>query len=510
VDGRRIKSEQLWLAVRLPHLPLDVLGVKTRTTPIVVSEKRRVDLVICLNEPAASAGVSFGMDCTKAQILGDCEVIQRDRARESRALTELADGLYRFSPYIEIYECDPIAQAGVVLEVSTCLVLFDGLLNLMGQMRQFLSTMEYSFELGIGHSAQAAWLLSWTDQTIKGGESRADFIEQLKPISLNLLHEHPDAVTMLVKTGFATLGDVARQIEGRAITGLKKRLSREFINYICDVFGIDQALQQKSLFQKPVTHYQPQEIYREEIEFEYPVANSELLHVPIETALQNLSSHMSRRQLECQEVTWVFLGIHDRAERIIVRCDAGQSDWRLLYDLTLIQLDSRTLTFEVDRLVLECAETTRLQDRRQTLNFTGSRAASQHQQDLEIALAKLKARLGDNAVFKMSYCDHHLPEAMAAAVPIAAGCNQALPDELATAVRPVWLFAQPYKAETRERGIYWRGYFELLVGPERIHGDWWEKPCARDYYLAQRDDAARFWVFQDIQDGNWYVQGEFA
>ncbi|MCR6651403.1 MAG: hypothetical protein NVV73_07875 [Cellvibrionaceae bacterium] len=110
----------------------------------------------------------------------------------------------------------------------------------------------------------------------------------------------------------------------------------------------------------------------------------------------------------------------------------------------------------------------------------------------------------------MSYCDHHVPESMAEAVAVNEACNQALPSELATALRPVWLFAQPYKAEKRERGLYWRGYFELLLGPERIHDDWWQFPRARDYYLARRDDAARFWVFQDVSDGAWYVHGEFA
>lgn len=511
MDGYlRPKREQLWLAVRLPHLPLDVLGVHGDDTPIVVAEKRRVEVVVCVNDAAAAAGVTFGMDCTKAQILSDCSVLQRKQPQERHALKDIADGLYRFSPYIQIHDCEPVAQAAVLLEVSTCLTLFGGLLNLIEAIRQFLNATHYRFALGAGHSPQAAWLLSWTHQEITGHDIRADFIEQLKPLPLNLLHDYPDAVAMLEKTGFTTLGDVATQIEGRTITGLKKRLSREFIGHLCDVFGIDQALQQKSLFQKPVTQYHPQEVYRDEIEFEYPVATTELLHIPIETALQNLSDHLRQRQLECQEVVWIFYDIHNRTERVAVRCDVGQSDWRLLYDLTLIQLDNRALSFEVDRMVLECPQTTRTQDRRQTLNFSGLRAQSKHQQDLEVALAKVKAQLGDDAVFKMIYCDHHVPEAMAEAVPVNASCTKDLAPELATAVRPGWLFAQPYKAEMRKRGIYWRGYFELLIGPERIHNDWWESPRARDYYLAQRDDSARFWLFQDLRDGQWYVHGEFA
>ena len=502
--------EQLWLAVRLNLFPLDVLGAGASSAPVVVQEKRRTEVVVCANHSAVEAGVSPGLDCTTAQLLSDCEVLQRDRHLERQKLIALADSLYRFSPYIETTECEPIAQAGIQLEVSSCLSLFGGLIPLTDQIRQLLSTTGYNFAFGVGHSAQAAWLLSWTNQAWTGSETRNDFLEQLRPLPLTLIHEHADAVSMLEKMGFVILGDVANQIQGRTITGLKKRLSREFIDYVCDVFGIDQAMQQKSLFQKPVTQHHPKEMYRDEMEFEYPVARSSLLHTPIEIVLQSLSHYLSKRQHECQQIVWTLSDIHRRTERFVVRCDSGQSDWRLFYDLTLIQLENRELTFEVDRLVLECPETSRIQDRRQTLNFSNQRAKTQNQQDLEIALAKLRAGLGDQCVYKLSYRDNHVPEAMAEAIPVNERSNQDLPSALATAVRPIWLFAQPYKAEKRERGVYWRGYFELLVGPERIHDNWWETPRARDYYLAQRDDFARFWVFQDIYDGSWYVHGEFA
>ncbi|HEY4974508.1 MAG TPA: hypothetical protein VII41_12925, partial [Steroidobacteraceae bacterium] len=49
---------------------------------------------------------------------------------------------------------------------------------------------------------------------------------------------------------------------------------------------------------------------------------------------------------------------------------------------------------------------------------------------------------------------------------------------------------------------------ELLSGPERIESGWWDGGDAtRDYYVARAEDGARLWVFQDLAEGAWYLQG---
>ena len=48
----------------------------------------------------------------------------------------------------------------------------------------------------------------------------------------------------------------------------------------------------------------------------------------------------------------------------------------------------------------------------------------------------------------------------------------------------------------------------LLSGPERIESGWWDGGDAtRDYYVAGTEDGARLWVFQDLAEGGWYLQG---
>jgi protein ImuB len=51
---------------------------------------------------------------------------------------------------------------------------------------------------------------------------------------------------------------------------------------------------------------------------------------------------------------------------------------------------------------------------------------------------------------------------------------------------------------------------ELLIGPERLTGDWWSpEPFTRDYYRLQLEGVGQLWVFRDGRDGAFYAQGVF-
>jgi len=47
-------------------------------------------------------------------------------------------------------------------------------------------------------------------------------------------------------------------------------------------------------------------------------------------------------------------------------------------------------------------------------------------------------------------------------------------------------------------------------GPERIETAWWRKsPVRRDYYRVEVVTGHRFWLFQRLTDGRWFLQGAF-
>ncbi|MFN8571558.1 MAG: hypothetical protein U0132_05825 [Gemmatimonadaceae bacterium] len=65
----------------------------------------------------------------------------------------------------------------------------------------------------------------------------------------------------------------------------------------------------------------------------------------------------------------------------------------------------------------------------------------------------------------------------------------------------------------RPRALWWRGRHvrvRYAIGPERLAGDWWKDPYARDYWRCEQEDPlAHLLVFRERRTPNdqWYVQG---
>jgi protein ImuB len=507
------KNSRLWLAIRCTDLSLSALKFSASefadafARPAVVIEKKSV---VFANTLAEQAGVCLGMDTTTAQLLSDCHVFERDKTCEQKALHKLAEQLYQLTPHIEQY-CSPFtAESGLLLEVSSCLMLFSGLQSLTDAITHSLQQTDHAFVFGLAHSAKAAWLLSFADYAITGNETRDVFIERLNQLPINLLIDYPSAMDSLAKTGFRCFGDIAEQILHKSLSSFKKRFGREFIELLCDIYDIDQHFQQNSLFQKPRGTYTPDEWFEQEIQFEYPVLLVDQLKPAIEWLLQQLCEYLRKRQQQAQYIEWVIADIYRRKELLQVNSDEPQSHWQLLYDLSLIQFENKELPFEVDTIRLICRNTQELQNRNQLLDYNQSRKRKTSVQDFAVTIAKLKARLGDAAVYKLSYQDNRVPELTNKKIALSEKSNQELPDIHHPALRPTWLLPKPELIEERNNRLFWHGYLSLVNGPERIIGNWWDEPVARDYYLARRQDHAHLWIFLNLYDKKWYAQGVFS
>lgn len=501
-------SSRLWLAIRFSDLPLTALKLDDSTEkPIVVTQKKQV---IFANASAEKAGAQVDMDVTTAQVLSSCEVVERNETKEQQALYEVSELFYHFSPYIDRYRSEELAQSGLLLEVSSCLRLFGGIKALSEKIFECLAQTPYGFEYGLAHSAKAAWYLSFADYEIVGDETKSLFIERLNKLSIDLLFDYPKAVEALSKTGFKTFGDLAKQIDGKSISSFKKRLGAAFTDVLCEIYDIDQNFQQSSLFEKPREIYRPAEWFEEEIQFEYPVTIVEQLEPAIESLLQQLTTYLRKRQQQCQYIEWFISDIYRKRESVKVNSDEPQSHWQLLYDLSLIQFDNKELPFEVDTIKLVCHHVMPLQHKSNVLDFDQSRRRKTSVQDFTIVIAKLKARLGESAIYKLNYRDSRVPELSSVMIALAEKCNQELPDIHQKALRPTWLLKEPALIELRSDRLYWHGYLSTVVGPERIIGDWWQKPVARDYFLARRHDNQPLWIYFDLYEKQWYVHGVFA
>jgi protein ImuB len=76
--------------------------------------------------------------------------------------------------------------------------------------------------------------------------------------------------------------------------------------------------------------------------------------------------------------------------------------------------------------------------------------------------------------------------------------------------RPVWLLNEPVLLSADLQQLRQGGVI-LEQGPERIESGWWDgKGVARDYYIARQMHGAKWWVFQERQTKGWYLHGVFA
>lgn len=498
-------KSRLWLALRLPDLPLVSFPVHPEEQAICVLEKQRV---IYANTAALGAGVDIGMDATTARLLSDCITYPRDIQREQEYLEQLAAHLYAFTPYVHIRRSDAVPDSGLLLEISRCLKLFGGLKNIFEKIAAAMIDIPTAY--GLAHTEEGAWLLSYDKHPISGDENSTDFIAQLNHVPVARLADWPAEVETLMRTGFNTLEDISRQIETQSISGIKKRLGQDFAEFITRLFGIEQNFQQAALFEKPVQTYQPKEFFFDTMQFDYPITQIEQLHSPLETMLQQLGDFLRKRKLACQKIEWRLFDIYQNSHLLSVHCAAPQNTWKLFYDLTLIQLESQQLPFAVDAIELTCQHLQKWQEHNQSMDFSGRRGKNRSGNDLDLLEGKLKARLGEQAIFKISYKDSHIPEQTCEKLSAFTPANQQLPEIHQHSLRPTWLFETPFPVNYQQQTLFWRGKLQLLSGPERVEGYWWAAPKARDYYMAAREDGLRVWAYKDLAEGGWFVQGVFA
>lgn len=502
---KRLRTPRLWLALRPLQLPLHVLAPHPQERALCVLEKQKV---VCVNDAAAQAGITPGMDATKARLLCDCQTLAREPQLEQQLLDQMAERLYAFTPYIEFHQAKNQPEAGLLLEISRCLNLFSGVISLSEKI--FAAVADIPFAFGLAHSAPAAWLLSYQQNTITGEENKNLFLQRLNAIAIHLLHDFPGVMDALHKTGFTSLGDLALQIEKQSITSIKKRFGEDFASYLGAVFDIDQGLQQNALFDQPLNVYQPQEFFFDALQFDYPVDQIDQLRLPLEMMLQKLTAYLCKRQLACQHIEWRLFDIGQNSEAIKIHCDKSQTQWQLLHQLTLIHLEHHQLPFAVDAIELTCRNPQKRQHQNHKLDFHGDSGKADSHHQLALIEAKLNARLGAQAIFKISYNDSHIPECSNKKIPSSATPDQKLPACLNHNPRPSWLFDAPIPIGEHPKTLRWRGGLQLLTTPERLQSHWWDTPFARDYYVAQREDGLRLWVYKDLGLNEWFLQGVFA
>jgi protein ImuB len=196
-------------------------------------------------------------------------------------------------------------------------------------------------------------------------------------------------------------------------------------------------------------------------------------------------------------------------------------------DLVRLRMARLRLPREIAGIAVEVVAAAPALCRQRTL-FSG--AVETAAAEVGMLLDRLAGRLGPKAVFEPQVVRDAQPEHAWMAMPPAGGAARAAAPAGRLGVpaerRPIWLLPRPVRLDavavvpdTGDAGrppARFRHCGEvhdvaMAHGPERIETAWWRGPIVRrDYYVVETHAGGRFWIFQRLKDGGWFLHGVFA
>lgn len=430
----------------------------------------------------------MGRDSALALVPG-LIVCERECEREDAALKEIACWAGQFTPAVSL---DP--PACVLLEVQASLRLFGGAEALAGRIRSQCRELGFHAELaGAPTPLAARWLARAGDHALIPERTGLD--EAIDRLPLDVL-DCPDGVLELLwSIGALTLGDCRRLPR----QGLARRGALAMIEQIDRALG--RLPDPRPGFVAPATH-------AARLELTVPQAQAESLIFAAGRLVTGLAAWLTARHAGVERFTLRLEHEHAEPAALTMTLGTPSRDASRLMALVREHLARLDLLEPVCALVLQAQDIEPLAGTSRPLF---ARHGGEGEQ-VAMLLERLRARLGDEAVYRMESTADHRPEyASRAAAP---GCAPG-PDIRSGSPRPLWLLAQPRRLVSRESRPWLEAPLRLLAGPERIESGWWdESPAAevrRDYFIAAGAADELLWVYRELATPQaWYLHGIFA
>jgi len=293
--------------------------------------------------------------------------------------------------------------------------------------------------------------------------------------------------------GVTRLGELMRLPR----SGLARRLSSAM------VLDLDIALGKQPA---PRRAFVRRERFKERCDFETEIEHVAYLEKALEPLIERCARFLRLRQAGIQALQLKLKHREGPATRVQIGLASITSEQRRLRDVLCQKLARLTLKAPVRSMELISGSLRGLSASSLDI-FAGLTGAGSRDSAPQL-VERLRARLGEGAVYGVCLIPEHRPEAAWRRVrelSLIAGAKIATANE-ANSVdqrlpRPVWLLDEPLPLPKPE----------ILHGPERIETGWWDgKGVARDYYVARHFEGARLWVFQERRSKLWYVHGVFA
>lgn len=488
-NHQRAVTARLWLAIYLPHFPLEALGAaRAARLPMAVISTDGAR-VVTADARAASAGVYEHMSASAAcALLPNLILAPRDQAAEAAALEGLAAWAGQFTSFVSL-----VPPRGLLLEIGGSLALFGGLDALLARVRQAIEDLGYSARFGVAPTPLAAWLLARAARE--------------EPVTA--MHRLP---ACLAPVPLACLDLPARVMEGLSSVGIECfgdccRLPRDGVARRTDprlLACLDRALGKRA---DPRLPYTPPATFQRRLSLPGEVKNTETLLLAAHRLLLELAGYLQTRAGGVQTLEWHLAHRRSPATRLNIELVTASRDAGHLLLLLRERLARVTLVEAVTYLGLRVRDILPLAPASQDLFGEEGVAGG----DWRALVERLGSRLGRAAVQGLAVAAEHRPEKAWRGRPPGEAAARPLPQASARG-RPLWLLDPPEMLRTVVGDPWLDGRLHLTRGPERIESGWWDgADIARDYFEALHPSGARYWVYQELRaQRGWYLHGVFA
>lgn len=472
----------MWIAIRLPQLPLEIfLRGSSTPEPFALEERHRV---FACDRKAATRGVRAGMAVSAALALAPrLRIVQRDPAAETEALLGVAGWAAQFTPGVALEFPD-----AVLLDAAGSLKLFGGLASLLERLRRELTEMGWSAELAGAPTPRGAFWLALAGKR-RFIDSTAGIEPALDALPVAVLRRDGETLELLEAVGVRTLGELLALPR----EGVARRFGQGLLG------DLDRAL---GRLPDPRNLFVPPARFLAAIELPAEVVQAETLLFAARRLIVQLTGFLAARSGGAQR--FVFrLGHRDRAAtEVAIGLVAPSRDAEHFTLLARERFSALAIEQPVRSIALEVDEVVSLAGHNLGLLLEQGKPRG----DWERLLERLRARLGGEAVHGIAVRSEHRPEFASAAVD-----SDARPLQLDFGERPMWLLDHPKLLAEIGTRPHHEGPLELLAGPERIESGWWDGgDVARDYFIARMQNEALVWIYRERGGGGWYLHGLFA
>jgi protein ImuB len=491
----------LWIGLHLSRLPLEVFEPNWSSDSVAVVLDQGKALGVSLS--ASAAGIKLGMRRGGILMLDqDVRIYVRSPRKEREAMDAAAMALLQYTPIVAEAE-----EFTLLMDIGGSLRLFGGIRSLCRRVRSDLRVLGFTASISCAPTARAAWLFA------RCGGSRVlkykTMVCRLDKLPVLAIPAARPYASWFEGLGCKTIAHLRRLPR----PGLQRRCGSQLRDTIDSALGESPEL--FAWIEAPTT-------FEAKIELFGRIENADLLLAGAQRLVMQLIGWLHSKQLAAKSVMLQLQHERGRTARaptpveivLVEPVWQGEHIIRLLKErLNKLELEAPVIGLTLETIQLQPLALP-------TLSLFPEPSGSVKEQARVIEL--IIARLGADAVRQAKPIADYRPEVANAWVTVQeavrdAAVTTSLPPNLNSIMRPTWLLEKPIALLVRNHRPFYGSPLRMVSGPERIEAGWWDATATRDYWVAEGQEHALYWIYRERIHGisekieqRWFLHGLFG